>query len=728
MRALLCALLIAWMPLAQAAQAGVEQAASLVSDIARNADSWSPAQFSERVDEYGKLVSAAREHHDDVAVLAALRATGDELHGACRARIRALETAADEDEARLEALYRSEQWHAINYALAGVRYWQAWIDLALADAERAPDQRIPALSRAERGFQATAVRILYPGLVYGSWLGMAYVELARDELEAAESRLTRLQAVLAGDPGNPLGEIVSGELAVLRARRGEELQSLPAADVAITPAMARRLREEAFAILEQRRSRDVIASDAAERLRRVIDAGYLDDALVTRMLAYRDEIVGRDMGVIGLLLDAEYAYANEQFETTVLKYREFNAQRGFDLDFDAAPFRYHYAVALYRLGYAREALDVSASLQQDPTLGNDALKLAFLVAEQLNREQPGVANRKRLDSAARDFLARSPDDPDAALAHLALAAGGGDSAAHLAVARRDPRTRAAVERVRLDEAVREFGAASLARDWDARAAAASRALAAIEALPRAQRKPIAMQALTLQMQLAAGRPPKDTMERIAALRDAAGGDAGVQRVLTWTELRALAGDPLSARVAQLAASSDAADKQELAAFLLELEQRGEYTGLERLCAESLAGFASQPDLQRQLLLMRYRALAALGRHDEAFAVATDMVGRFAESGDAWRIYAEGAERAGDGFAAERGWAKIAGAVPVGSDHWIEATLRRVALLTQAEGAQPQHCALLDGAGVYRGRMSESVGREFSMLWQENDCGRQALSR
>ncbi|MBP8926253.1 MAG: hypothetical protein KBG75_10370, partial [Pseudomonadales bacterium] len=151
-------------------------------------------------------------------------------------------------------------------------------------------------------------------------------------------------------------------------------------------------------------------------------------------------------------------------------------------------------------------------------------------------------------------------------------------------------------------------------------------------------------------------------------------------------------------------------------------------GLARLCEQAGAGFASQPDLQRQILLMRYRALAALGRHDEAFAVATDMVGRFAESGDAWQIYAEGAEGAGDGFAAERGWAKIAGAVPMGSDHWIEATLRRVALLTQAEGAQPQHCALLDGTAVYRGRMNESAGRELSLLREENNCQRQGMSQ
>ena len=69
MRAWLCACLIAWVPLAQAVQTGAEQTAALASEIKRDAGNWSPEQYSERVDEYGKLVSAAREDHAGTAAL-----------------------------------------------------------------------------------------------------------------------------------------------------------------------------------------------------------------------------------------------------------------------------------------------------------------------------------------------------------------------------------------------------------------------------------------------------------------------------------------------------------------------------------------------------------------------------------------------------------------------------------------------------------------------------------
>jgi hypothetical protein len=140
------------------------------------------------------------------------------LHAAC-GRIRALEAATGEDESKLEDLYRSEQWYAINYALAAVRYWQAWIDLALAETAADDAARVPALSGAERGFQSTAVRILYPGLVYGSWLGMAYVDRLRGDDAAAEKRLKLLAGALASDPGNPLAQLVADELALLRCAR-----------------------------------------------------------------------------------------------------------------------------------------------------------------------------------------------------------------------------------------------------------------------------------------------------------------------------------------------------------------------------------------------------------------------------------------------------------------------------------------------------------------------------
>ena len=717
--AALLALLIACVaPLARGEDDAVQAFAAQLPEAAQ----WDAARFSERADAFGTLVSAARDAMAAAPAQQRLRALGDELHAACRARIRALEAATGEDESKLEDLYRSEQWYAINYALAAVRYWQAWIDLALAGTAADDAARLPALSRAERGFQSTAVRILYPGLVYGSWLGMAYVERARGDDAAAQKRLELLAGALAADPDNPLAQLVEDELALLAVRRAESLTPLPQGSGTLPPAVARRIEEEAFALLEKRRREGTVALDAAERLRRLVEAGYLDDALLARMLAWRDELVGRDLGTIGLLLDAEYAAAHEQNETTVLKYREFAAKGGFELPISTAAFRYNYAAALHRLGYEREALEVAMRLREDRTVGPAARKLVFLAAERINREHPGAANRAALTRAAREFLNSSPEDKDVAFAHLALA-GGGDAAAqrHLAAARRDSRTRAAVEGVRLDAAVAAFTAAAARNDLAARASAAREALAAIEALPRTERRALPLRVLALQMRVASGDTGERTLRELQELQLAAGTDAALLRVLAWSRLRALSGDALSEYIGALAQPPSTADATELVAFLQEREQARDFATLQELAARALPAFASQPDVARRLVLMRHRALTALDREQEAFAVALEMVQAYPDSGDAWLAYAESAGRSGDTFAAERGWARIAGAVPEGSDRWLDATLRRVALLSRTAGAQAAHCDLLARAGLYRERMNAALGKQLAELERENRC-------
>ena len=717
--AALLAGVLAW--LAPAALARDEAARAFAADL-HQAAQWDAADFSARADAFGKLVSAARDGMAAAPAQRRLRALGDELHAACRARIRALEAATGEDEARLEDLYRSEQWYAINYALAAVRYWQAWIDLALAETAVDDATRVPALSGAERGFQSTAVRILYPGLVYGSWLGMAYVERIRGDDAAAQKRLELLAGALASDPDDPLAKLVADELALLAARRAGTVTPPTEGKGKLAPADARRLQEEAFALLEKRRREGIAALDAAERLRRLVDAGYLDDALLAHMLAWRDELVGRDLGTIGLLLDAEYAAAHEQYETAVLKYREFAAKGGFEMPVDTAPLRYNYAAALHRLGYQREAIEVATRLRDDEVAGVAARKLVFLATERMSREQPGTANRAALMRAARDFLAVAPDDRDAAFAHLALAtAGGSDAGDHLALARRDARTRAAVGRAELDAAVAAFGEASTRHDLPARTAAARRALAAIDALPRAERREPALRALALQMRVAAGDVDERTVREIAELRAGALVDTGLQRVLAWSALRALSGEALLAHVGALPQPPATADATELVAFLLEREQARDFATLAAVAERALPAFATQPDIARQLMLMRHRAFTALDRHADAFALALEMVQSWPDSGDAWQAYAGSAERSGDTFAAERGWAHIAGAVPEGSDRWLDAMLRRVALLSRTAGAQAAHCDLLGRARAYTARMSEAHRKQLAELTRKNRC-------
>jgi hypothetical protein len=406
----------------------------------------------------------------------------------------------------------------------------------------------------------------------------------------------------------------------------------------------------------------------------------------------------------------------------VLKYREFAGKGGFDLPIDTAPWRYSYALALHRTGYQREALEVASRLGEDRTVGTAARKLAFLAAERQYRDRRDSASRETLERAARDFLRVAPADEDAAFAHLVLASGSdAEAASHLAVASRDPRTRQAVQGQQLDAAVAAFNAAAARDDFRARGSAARTALALIGELPRAERRAPAVRALELQMRVASGEVGEPVLQELADLRQAAAGDAALQRVLAWTTLRALRADELAGYVASLPDPPAPADAVELVTFLHEREQAGDAALLADLAARAQRAFASQPDVARQIALMRCRALGAQGRHDEAFAVATEMVQAWPGSGDAWLAYAEGAERKGDGFAAERGWARIAAAVPEGSDRWLDAMLRRVTLLTRTAGVQSAHCALLQEARAYEARMDAPRRARLAELSAENRC-------
>ncbi|HAD10116.1 MAG TPA: hypothetical protein DCF62_11585, partial [Porticoccaceae bacterium] len=102
-----------------------------------------------------------------------------------------------------------------NYALSAVGYWQAWALLGIAHSKDGERDQVAWLNRAESGFQASSVRILYPGIVYGSWLGMGYVAAARDQPDVAEERFRRLTQALVSDPENPVRKIAEAELTVL---------------------------------------------------------------------------------------------------------------------------------------------------------------------------------------------------------------------------------------------------------------------------------------------------------------------------------------------------------------------------------------------------------------------------------------------------------------------------------------------------------------------------------
>ncbi len=680
----------------------------LLAEMGAAPEQLTPEDYGAAADAFGKLVARARELGLGEQYFASLATSGERLRLACRAKVRDLERATGEDETALEALYRSELWYEINRALSAFGYWRSWALLGVAQAQ-GPQQRLQALHRAEAGFKAASVRILYPGLVQGAWLGLGYVALARDDPTTARQRFERLVQALAERPDNAVRKVAESELTLLALRRGEVAAPTTIPKEPLSPTLAAVVAEEAFALLERRRRENIGAMPAGERLRKLIADGYLSDALLARILAYRDEIVGEDLGVISRLIDAEFAYAYEQYKTTVIKYRQFREQGGERLPIDTGPFHYHFVIALLRTELPREArleLERLRKLPQpNPAVIAALPKLEWLIAEAVYDQHPTEANRAYFERAAGTFVAAAPKDGDVAAAHLGLARTSRDAKAvnrHLRIAGAAPALRDGVALTALHRGISDFNRAVARGDVAQQIVIARDLLAALNALPRKLRREPWQRALTLQMRAVAGEEPGTLLAAVDAMLVEASTDARVRPVLLWTRLRLLAATDdragLSAMADQLVArQTDADGERQFYQFLLELERQQRFSLLAPLAEHFLPALAGQGPDQRQLGLLRIRAATAQGDDPGAFVLARELVQTFPNSGDAWRAYAETADRGGLRFEADRGWAHIAAATPVGSPSWRDALLHRIAL-----GESPEkNCALVAKLRVYQ---------------------------
>lgn len=684
-------------------------------------------------EDFGDIVARGRELETDLSQLRSTRELGERLHKACREGIRELEAAAGEDERALETLYRSDFWYQVNRALAALRYWQAWLDLALVQRNTDKEERLTDLYRAERGFEAAALRILYPGLVYGSWLGLAYVAQLQDDEATARQRLTLLKQALAADVENPLHEIIDTELGLIALRSGEKKSVPILPGQQLTASLARLLEELVQVLLTEQREYGKGAIEAAQHLKQLVAQGFLDDRLLARILNYRDEIAGHDIGLPGFLVDAEYAYAYQQYETTVLKFRQFILEGGEQLPLVLDLFRYHFAHALYEIDLPRDALAEIQRLlekaQLAPVLRSSLFKLNFIVAESMYLAQSSDAHTSQLQAAAETLIANSPADPDIASAHLALARvvdDDGTRAAHLESASMDRRLRADIRAVELEIALAEFHRSLTIGDGEARRSTAAEVLRRLDGLPRKQRDTLGSLVLALQLRTVIGDDPVELMKEADLLAEDPELNSTQRRVLIWSRLRLLdrSGGPAPLRdfVADLPpAGTDAALNQELYAILREFEDLGRREDVARLSQLWLPKLSLQPQLQRQVWLMRITALSASGSEQEALAETLRMVETFPRSGDAWRRLAEISESIGDSFAAERAWMHIATAEAEGSDRWLEASLHRLQILVMSEPETARECSLRQRLQVYNQRLNEQDKEVLQALVEANAC-------
>ena len=706
--------------------------------------------FVSAADAYGNLVTAAQEQGASKADFEFLLHRGEEFFQRCRAKVRDLEQATGDREAALEKLYRSDLWHDINYALSAFNYWQAWSKLGLAHAYQGQREQVKWLNEAEHGFQSSSVRILYPGIVYGSWLGMAYVAQVKGDDELAEQRFRRLVLALAGDEGNPARARAETELTLLAIRKGERSALPTLSDEPLTPTTARVYQEQAFMLLQRQRDVQSGAIEAAVRLKRVIELGYLNQALLNRIMSYRDEIAGRDIGLLTLYVDSEYAYAWQQYDTAVLKYQEFSQSGGLELGVNVRVLQYHYAVALLKIELARDALKVVANLQHQTDLPQPVAKalpkLKFLIAQALYQRRDNSANRQRVLADAEYYLRTSPGDVDAGSAHLVIAQLSDDAQKaerHLKAAQKNKKLKGSIALTQIQRAVNTFNRAVVKGDLRAQRDEAEKVLEALADLPRVKRKQLWFKALSLQMRAVLGDKLDKVLADIEQMYAAAQANPGdqkyildqrVRRVLFWAQLRALdqyqQGKKLPAFIAALATQpANTMAQKEVYQFLLAKEQQQSYAQLQELGDVFYPALEGQPQDQRQLRLLQIRAANALGQVDRAYAIAQQLIADFPDSGNAWVAYAENAEQLQRWFEAERAWAKITRGQVEGSARWRDAMGRRsLALIAQNDGGgQPAHksttalCKVLNRSGLYRHLMSRAEQAELDKRVNQWGC-------
>jgi hypothetical protein len=696
---------------------------------------FSAEDCSELAESFGEWVVHQREVETRRNALLDSRHLGEDIHSGCRSAIRQLELATNEDEAALETLYRSELWYHMNRALASLRYWQAWLDLSLAQYPVDEAERVTELSRAERGFQASSLRILYPGLVYGSWLGLAYVAQLQDDETTMQQRLLRLKQALEPDPDNPLHEIIDTELGLLALSTGKVSPIAIVQGELLTPATARFAEKRAFMLLALRREENTGGFEAAELLRQLIDQGYLDDRLFARILGYRDEIVGFDIGNVGFLVEAEFAYSYQQYESSVLKFRQFLATDAVNLPLSLSPFTYHYAVALYQIGLHRDSMQIIQNLRAvsplPPALLAPLTKLHFIVAEALYQDDPSTERAALVRSAAEEFIASAASDPDVASAHLALGRvvdDSGERARHLKLAAADSRLKGNVRAVELEVAVSQFQH-TLANDGPVAAQqAAAAALELLESLPGSQQDTLAMQVLAVQLGSVLVETADDMLSEIDALSANPALDPIQKRVLVWSRLRLIdrvqGQGALRDYVRAFAGTGNTAFDYELYVLLREFESRGRSAELASLSGVWLSGLASTPQLQRQVWVLYITALRSSGQDQEALQAIHNMLAVFPNSGDAWEQLAEQSELMGDTFAAERALAHIAAAEPEGSPRWLDVSLHRLQLLVAADTPGTRSCTLEATIRVYNHRLQEEQQQIFAVLSRDMDCASQ----
>lgn len=646
-------------------------------------DSAPSERFAQTARDFGGLVDEVRAAGAADATLIAMRKLAADLRKRSLARLQGAEAAAGDDEGALESLYRSQVWEHLSFAMSAFPFWGSWLDLALAERPSQAANRVQLLWRAKRGFRAASMQIYQPSLVYGGWLGVGFVARAEGQDARARQVFESLKKALSFDPNHPVRKLVDEELARMDGRLPAPVTTAAPA----TPAAAwAAQRAEALALLARHRKSQDGARDAAALLREIIDGGGMTMSLLVEVLGYLGEIVGQDLREYTALIDAEYAFTNEQWYSAVQKYQAFFAAdaRGIGLQFER--FRYRHALACYKAELSGDAARLAerllATRNLDAELRKAATKLAYVARASRADAKSTADARAALASAAKRFLAASPSDPDADGARVLLAQSSGDTGEALRLlsgVKGDGAARASAASTRFHLVATRF-AKEANRPGAALDSLAREGLAAWNELPADERKRAENLAFFLQLKAVADKDPAAVLAEIARADAAPEASASSRRAYFWARLRCYdrLGEPQRVRE-DIARLGDAAVPSWMAEALYPwvLRQadpaRADYAGMLAPKLRQL------PDMERRFRLLEIESLLAGERGEDAYERARALVADYPKAGDGYRMLAKSAQATRRLVEADNAWSVITDKVPPSYEVWWEGMLGRIEL-------------------------------------------------
>jgi len=669
--------------------------AGLITPLRQRAN---PADLEAAAAALGELVSRARDLHADGDLFTALRDDTQALQNSAEKLRQSLEETAGDDDAALEALYRSQDWQRLDYSLVILNYWAGWAELGRGERLAGRDEQQAAMERAVAAFSRAALEIRLPRVATSSLLGLAIARRELGELDEAQRTLETLLAQLQAQPDPRLDAAARYELVTVALARGDLRRAAQIAEGIPPDSLSRqdRLNLKLQEARGQLTGRGGDPARAAALLRELLGEGdpYAGQAAAL-VETHQRVLAGQDLGSLGALLEAERAFEAERYEEARDLYaRVLDGSAGVP-GLRRTNVEYKYAFTLAetgRLEPAAQQLEALIGQRDAGELRVLAAPVFYSVAEQLAAADPNPAAQARAGRAAELLLKLAPDASAADSARYRAARtreATGRNQASLASLERIgpgsgayPAARLDIARLRAVEfqSLENRGATRRLRDL---APVLDRDLATVEQLVRGGKlapdphRDATFAVLRAKAAYWAGRPNSDVARRIATARKAQpGGDAeqsllrlelrnGV-RARAWPELESV-----------LAAQSDAELRGSFSIWheaLVGSERAGAPATLRLAFYERLLPLAPAAS-HDTVALGHARALLDAGRSEEAAVRARALTEGDSQWADAWILYAEALDAGEDWEAALGAWSKVAGGLETGTEPWVEAKLR-----------------------------------------------------